>query len=114
LQARSEAFAEKVFGLSKAIRHRPEGWNVAAQLADAANSVAANYRASGHARSRREFVAKLGVVVEEADETVYWLGFVIRTGFVDGGEPVRLLDEARQLAAIFAASYRTARRNLDR
>jgi four helix bundle protein len=88
-------------------------WKPADQLQAAAASVAANYRASGRGRSPDEFVAKIGVVNEEADETVYWLEFVRDTGLSATPTLVGLLREARELRAIFAASYGTARRNRD-
>ena len=61
------------------------------------------------ARSRKEFVAKLGVVVEEADETVFWLELLIECGIVSEKRLVPLLSEAEELLAIFAASQRTVR-----
>jgi four helix bundle protein len=79
------------------------------QLLDCATAVGANYRASSRARSRREFVAKLGVVAEEADEAVYWLEFLKNTRRGDPTMVSNLLEEAKELRNIFAASYRTAR-----
>jgi four helix bundle protein len=109
LEERSAAFARDVFGLAALVRDRPGGRRPADQLLDCATSVGANYRASGRSRSRAEFVAKLGVVVEEVDEAVYWLEFIAGTALVTG-EPVdRLYQEATELRAIFAAAYRTAR-----
>jgi four helix bundle protein len=87
----------------------------AIQLFRASTSVAANYRAACLGRSRREFVAKIGTVREEADETVFWLSFMGKAGIVpsaDAPEAARLKDEAQQLARIFAATYRTARKKL--
>lgn len=75
-----------------------------------APSVAANYRAACRARSRAEFISKLGTVVEECDESVYWLEYLARTGMMFTGH-ADLLAEAQELRAIFAASYRTARAN---
>ena len=73
--------------------------------------MAANYRATSRSRSRDEWVAKLGVVAEEADEAVHWLEFTLagRLAAQDSVEP--LLAEAIELRAIFAASYATSRRN---
>ncbi|MDP2391153.1 MAG: four helix bundle protein, partial [Acidobacteriota bacterium] len=76
-----------------------------------ATSVGANYRAACRARSRAEFVAKLGLVVEEIDEAVYWLELLTRGGLAVPATLEGLLDEAQQLRAIFAASYGTARKN---
>jgi len=79
------------------------------QLLRAATSVGANYRAAGRARSKAEFVSKIGIVVEEADESVLWLECLIETGIVKEDLPGKLLAEANELVAIFAASQRTAR-----
>ena len=76
-----------------------------------ATSMAMNYRAANRARTRREFIAKLGIVVEEADETVGWLELIVRSDLASGDELEWLLKEARELVAIFAASYRTAKAN---
>lgn len=85
-----------------------EGRRVGAQLFDAGTSVASNYRAACRARSHAEFVAKIGLVVEESDECTFWLAFLGRTQIMP--EPVvrSLLQEAEELLAIFAASHRTA------
>ena len=80
------------------------------QLMACSASMGANYRAACRARSRAEFVSKLGTVVEESDEAVYWLEYIARTGMMFNGLG-DLLDEAQELRAIFAASYGTARSN---
>jgi four helix bundle protein len=71
--------------------------------------MAANYRAVGRARSKAEFISKLGVVVEEADETVFWLELLGDSGIVRAAKMQKLLDEAEQLTLIFSASRRTAK-----
>jgi len=73
--------------------------------------VAANYRAAGRARSRAEFIAKIGTVVEEIDETVFWIEMLSATGILAPAATKDLLAEANELLAIFAASQRTARRS---
>lgn len=111
LEARTLTFAADVFAFCQSIAGLSGVRAPAAQLQRCAASVGANYRASSRARSRAEFVAKLAVVVEEADEAVYWFEFLGRVG---AGETVavgRLADEARELRAIFAAACATARRN---
>jgi four helix bundle protein len=110
LEGRSAAFADHVFALCQVIREKPGGEDPADQLQGAASSAAANYRASARARTPKEFVAKLGVVNEESDEAVYWLEFVGNAALTSGPELQRLLQESRELRAIFAASYGTARR----
>jgi four helix bundle protein len=80
------------------------------QLLRSGTSIGANYRAAGRARSQAEFVSKIGIVVEEADETVYWLECLIESGIVKENLLKELLSEASELVAIFAASHRTSRR----
>jgi four helix bundle protein len=109
LERRSQAFAAAVVSLCTETRKLPGARNMADQLMDAATSVGANYRASSRARSRAEFVAKLGIVAEEIDESVYWLELMARTNVGDRRTVGLLLPEAKELRAIFAASYRTAR-----
>jgi len=111
LEGRTAAFAVAVFGLANHVRDRPGARRPADQLLDCATSVGANYRASARARSRDEFIAKLGIVNEEADETVYWLEFFRSTSLGDATQVEGLLAEARELRAIFASCCRTAKRN---
>jgi four helix bundle protein len=84
---------------------------VAHQLAKSATSVGANYRAACSARSKPEFVAKLRIVVEEAEESVYWLDVIDRSHW-QALDVRSLRSEATELLAIFASSLRTARANL--
>lgn len=79
------------------------------QLLRAGTSVGANYRATGRARSKAEFVSKMGIVVEEADEAVFWLECLAESAVVRPELLADLLSEANELVAIFAASQRTAR-----
>jgi four helix bundle protein len=110
LEARSQAFAVDVISLCSAVRKNPDGRQTADQLQAAATSAAANYRASGRARSRAEFIAKLGIANEEIDESVYWLEVLKQSRTGDSTTVDRLLPESRELRAILASSYRTARR----
>lgn len=111
LQQRSLKFAVDIQALAARVRPMAGGRNAADQLNDSAASAAANYRAACRARSRAEFIAKLGTVVEESDEAVYWLEYIEQTHLLRPTELTVCLDEARQLRAIFAASYGTARGN---
>lgn len=80
------------------------------QLLRAGTSVGANYRAACRGRSRAEFASKLGVVVEEADECVFWLELLIESGTMKIEKIGGLLTEAQQLTAIFTAATRTIRK----
>jgi four helix bundle protein len=79
------------------------------QLLRSGTSVAANYRAACRARSKAEFVAKLGVVLEEVDESVLWIEMLIDAQVLKKERLEPLLNEARQLTAIFTASRQTAK-----
>lgn len=104
-------FSVDIAGLCNELRLRPIAWNTARQLLDASTSMASNYRATSRSRSRDEWVAKLAVVSEEADEAVHWLEFVLASNFATAERVTPLLDEAKELRAIFASSYATSRRN---
>lgn len=82
------------------------------QVLRSATGIAANYRAAGRGRSKAEFTAKLGIVIEETDETVPWLELLSESGIIKAARLRNLLDEANQLLALFAASWRTLKRAL--
>ena len=88
---------------------------LAKQLTGSGTAESANYRAARRGRSRAEFIAKLGIAVEEADETEYWLHVIRDAHVISTTAGLReldwLLDEARQLRAILVASVKTARAN---
>jgi four helix bundle protein len=81
------------------------------QLFRSAASVAVNYSAAGRARSRREFIAKISIVVEEIDETVFWLELIKDGGIYTGPDLDAITKEARELLYIFSASRKTAKEN---
>jgi four helix bundle protein len=102
-------FALRVIKMSEVLPRTRAANVITNQILRSATSMAANYRAVGRARSKAEFIAKLGVVVEEADETVFWLELLSDTGIVATTKIQKLLDEANQLMLIFSASRRTAK-----
>lgn len=98
-------------GVSSLCQELQADWKqrrLADQLFRSATSVAANYHAASRARSRREFIAKLGLVAEEAEEAAFWLDFARRADMTRSPESGRLALEARELLAIFIASLKTA------
>ena len=105
---RTKQFALRIFKLVGALPQTIRGRAVAAQLIRSGTFVAANYRAGCRARSRPEFVAKLGVVEEEADETAFWLELIIETGLLNHKKVTPLLTEAGEIVAMMAASKKTA------
>lgn len=108
LRERTKQFALRVLRLFRALPNRPDAQEVGRQLLRSAMSVAANYRAVGRARSRKEFVAKYGVVVEEMDESVFWLEMLADGGIVPRGRLSPLQSEANEILAIVAAAHGTA------
>ena len=110
LKDRTRAFALAVVSLVEDLPRGRSADAIGNQLLRSGTSVGANYRAACRARSRREFLAKLGIVEEEADETQFWLDLVIDRGLADTDRAKRLREEARQLVAIVVSSIRTARR----
>jgi four helix bundle protein len=109
LRTRTKAFALPVIRMSQALPRNREANVIIQQVLRSVTGMAANYRAAGRSRSKAEFVAKIGVVVEEADETVFWLEMLADSGLVRPAKLRDLLAEATQLVAIFTASRKTAR-----
>jgi four helix bundle protein len=109
LAQRAKAFALGIIRLSAQLPKTPESRVITQQIVRSGTSVGANYRAVCRARSRAEFVAKLGTVVEEADETVFWLELLMESGISQDNRTRALLGETKELLAIFSASRRTAK-----
>lgn len=112
LRARTKRFAFAVINLVKRLPHNIATDAIARQLVRSGTGVASNHRSACRARSRREFIAKLGVVLDEADESELWLEALIECELAPESLAVRpLLKEAGELRAIFFQSIRTARGN---
>ena len=109
LRNRTKRFALRVIRLFRSLPRTTEAQVLGKQLLRSGTSVGANYRATGRARSKAKFIAKMGIVVEEADETVFWIECLIESEIVKKELLADLLAEANELVAIFAASHRTAR-----
>jgi four helix bundle protein len=113
LRDRTGEFSLRIVRFCSAL---PRAWaaqGIANQLFDAGTAVGANYRAARRARSHREFVARVGVVLEEADESSFWLALLKRSGLSSGPELEDLLKEAGELTAIFTASHKTAKGDIN-
>jgi len=111
LKQRTKAFALRILKLIDALPNSRKGRIISDQLGRAGTAVGANYRASCRARSRAEFIAKIGVVEEEADESAYWLELVMEDGLLSASKIQPLHTEATELTAIMASSRLTATRN---
>jgi len=110
LKQRTKQFALKVIKLVGLLPRSIEGQVIGKQIIRSATSVGANYRAVCRSRSKAEFIAKLGIVEEEADETAYWLELIIEGGLLELAYVERLLREANEIVAIMAASRKSASR----
>src|ERR1051326_1265419 len=100
LKQRTKQFALRILRLVDALPNTPKGRAIAMQLVRAGISVGANYRAACRARSRAEFIAKIGNVIEEADESTFWIELIIEDGISKKELVSSLWDEANQLVAI--------------
>ncbi|HLX76765.1 MAG TPA: four helix bundle protein [Terriglobales bacterium] len=109
LRERTRNFALRVIRLYRALPKSTEAQVIGKQLLRCGTAVAANYRAVCRARSRPEFIARLGIVVEEADETMFWLGMLADADIIKRDKLAPLWNEARELTALFTASRHTAR-----
>ena len=107
---RTKAFALRIMKLVDALPKTTAGRAIGNQLIRSGTSVPANYRAACRGRSRAEFIAKLGVVEEEADESAFWLELIIDGSLLTHNRVAALLKEATEITAMMAASKMTARK----
>jgi four helix bundle protein len=112
LKNRTKQFALRILKLVGALPNTIEGRAIANQLVRCGTSVAANYRATCRARSRAEFIAKIGVVLEEADETLLWLELIHEANLLAAKRVQPLLAEANELVAVMVTSRKSAASNL--
>jgi four helix bundle protein len=113
LQKRTRAFANAVIRLCEKLPHSRAASKIADQLLDSSSSTDSNYRAACRARSRKEFIAVLGKVVEECDESLGWLEMLVENKFGPENDAKALAQEADQLVAIFVKSRKTAEHNYE-
>ncbi len=109
LRLRTKKFALDLIHFYRRLPRNTEGYVIGKQLLRAGTSVAANYRAVQRARSKADFIAKLGIVVEEADETQFWLELLEDSRLVRPEEVESLRREITELVAMFTASLKTAK-----
>jgi four helix bundle protein len=109
LRDRTKRFALRVLKLCDSLPKTDAARTISRQLLRSGTSVAANYRAVERARSRAEFVAKLGVVIEEADEALFWLELLVDSGIMSEPRLHELITETNELLSVFVASQKTAR-----
>jgi len=111
LKERTKLFARKCIKVSLLLPNTYLGNHVKGQLIRSSTSVACNYRAACLAQSRACFISKISIVIEEADESEYWLEMIIDEKLVEKEKVTSILKEAHELASIFIVSRKTASQN---
>src|SRR6476661_7086509 len=111
LKRRTKAFALRILRLVDTLPKTTAGRSLASQILRSGTSVAANYRAACRAKSTADFIAKMGIVQEEADETLFWLELLEESELVTAAKLTAIKQEADEVIAITVASIKTARRN---
>ena len=110
MKHRTKRFALEVIRLVESLPKTITAATLGRQLLRAGTSVGANYRAACRARSAADFVAKMGIVEEEADESIYWMELLCEAGILSQNKITQLRDEAGELLAITVSSIKTARK----
>ena len=110
LKKRTKEFAHRCVKLAVVLPNTPLGNHVRGQLIRCSTSVAANYRAALHSQSKAAFISKISIVIEEADESEFWLEFTIDEKLMAGKMILPLHDEAHELSSIFITTRKTAQK----
>ena len=110
IKNKTKEFAKKVIELCRELPNNREGRLIGNQLFKSGTSVAANYRAACRGRSKAEFISKLGIVLEEADETLFWLELIDEMAIHGGSSVGLLIQECDEITAIMVTSIKTAKR----
>jgi four helix bundle protein len=111
LKERTQEFALRIIRLTRALPNSAEGWVLGKQVLRSGTAVGANYRSCQRGKSKADFIAKLAVAEEEADETCYWLELIVSAKLLPRDHVEPLLNEAREITAILTAAGKTAKEN---
>ena len=114
LKNRTKIFALTIIDLVEKLPNTISGRTISNQLVRSGTSVGANYRAVCRARSDKEFIAKLGIVIEEADETLFWLEIIESKKWLNQSEIDKIIKEANELTSIFVTSAKTVKSRLNK
>jgi four helix bundle protein len=112
LKQRTKQFALRTIKLVEALPNGQPAQILGRQLLRSGTSIGSNYRAACRARSSADFIAKMGIVEEEADETLYWMELLVESGITETSEVNFLMREATELLAMTVASIKTAKRRV--
>ena len=111
MKQRTRAFALRVIRVVEALPKSRAADVIGGQLLRSGTSVGANYRAACRAKSRADFISKMGTVEEEAEESIYWMEMLLFAGLLKKARLADLLNEASQLVAIAVSSINTAKKH---
>ena len=111
LKLRTQKFALRIIKLVQSLSKGKVSDVIGHQLLRAGTSIGANYRSACRARSQADFISKITVVEEEADESLYWLELILEAGLIKKELLTGIMQEAKELTAIFTASGKTAKNN---
>ena len=109
MKKRTKEFAKRAINLCRKLPRTEEARLVRNQIFRAGTSVGSNYRAACRGRSKADFISKLGIVLEEADESLYWMEIIVETNIMKADLLTALMEEANELIAIFVCSLNTAK-----
>ncbi len=109
LKKRTIEFAHRCVKLALTLPETVLGNHIRKQLIKCSTSVASNYRAACIAQSKADFVSKLSIVIEEADESCFWMEFIIEEKLIDERQVVDLLEESKEITSIFMTSRKTTK-----
>lgn len=111
LKGRTKQFGLRVIKVVDSLPNTRTANMIGNQLLRSATSVGANYRSACRGRSKADFISKLGIAIEEADESIYWIELLIEAGIVSKESMSPLMQEANEIVSILTASAKTARSN---
>ena len=114
LKERTKEFAHRCVKLAIALPKTALGNHIRGQLIRCSTSVASNYRATVHSQTKAAFISKISIVIEEADESEFWLGFIINEKLLERKKVSPLFTEAHELASIFITTRKTAQKRQSR
>ncbi len=112
MKQRTKYFALRIIRLAEALPKTNEGSVISKQILKSGTSVGANYRAACRSRTDRDFMARMGTVEEEADETIYWLELIVESGMIKSELVHEIMQEAEEILRMIVASINTVKKRL--
>lgn len=113
LKKRTKKIGLDVIKLIDFLPNKPSGWAISKQIVRSSTSVGANYRAACRAKSKKDFIYKLKIVEEEADETIFWLEIIEEGGLLKNAEVAAIKKEVGEILAMVVASIKTSRSQMN-